>query len=93
MNENNYNILGQKKNFQQHHTARRKRSALHGVAPGIEWVQSYLTADKVYCVYQAPSEQALRDEIDRWGLEQPRSICEVHQIISPENAPAEGGAG
>lgn len=75
--------LGELSQFQQQLTARRSCSALHGVAPGIEWVQSYLTADKVYCVYRAPSEQALREEIERWGLEPPKSICEVHQIISP----------
>jgi len=86
--EKDFAGLGELSPFQQQQTARRTCSALHGVAPGIEWVQSYLTPDKVYCVYRAPSESALRDEITRWGLEQPRSICEVHQIISPADEPA-----
>jgi hypothetical protein len=86
--EKDFSGLGRLSSFQQQQTARRTCSALHGVAPGIEWVQSYLTPDKVYCVYRAPSEAALRDEITRWGLEQPRSICEVHQIISPADEPA-----
>jgi hypothetical protein len=76
--------LGDLSAFQQEQTARRSCSALHGVAPDISWVQSYITADKVYCVYRAPTEQALRDEIERWGLEPPLSICEVHQVIGPE---------
>ena len=86
--EKDFSGLGDLSPFQQQQTARRTCSALHGVAPGIEWVQSYLTPDKVYCVYRAPSEGALRAEITRWGLEQPRSICEVHQIISPHDDPA-----
>lgn len=83
--ERDFPGLGELSQFQQGQTARRSCSALHGVAPGIEWVQSYLTADKVYCVYRAPSEQALRDEIERWDLPTPNSICEVHQIISPSD--------
>ena len=78
--------LGELSPFDQKQTARRSCSALHGVAPGIEWVQSYLTDDKVYCVYRAPSEQALRDEIERWNLPPVLSICEVHQIIQPTDA-------
>jgi len=53
--------LGDMSPFQVQQAARRSCSALHGVAPDIEWVQSYLTDDKVYCVYRAPSEQALRE--------------------------------
>ncbi len=67
-------------------TVRRSCSALHGVAPGIEWIRSYLTDDKVYCVYRAPSEQALRDQMERWDLPPVISICEVHGVIGPEAA-------
>ena len=83
--EKDFAGLGELSPFQQQQTARRSCSSLHGVAPDIEWVHSYLTPDKVYCVYRAPSAQALRDEIDRWGLDQPKSICEVHQVIGPED--------
>lgn len=78
--------LGAMSSFQQDQTARRSCSALHGVAPGIEWVRSYLTEDKVYCVYRAPSEQALRDEMERWDLPPVVSICEIHQVIEPPEA-------
>ena len=70
--------------FQQDQSVRRSCSALHGVAPGVEWVQSYLTADKCYCVFRAPSAQALWDLIEQWQLERPISICEVHQVVQPE---------
>jgi hypothetical protein len=75
--------LGDMGPFQLQQAARRSCSALHGVAPDIEWVQSYLTDDKVFCVYRAPSEQALRDEIEKWGLETPKSINLVHDVIRP----------
>ena len=77
--------LGQLSPFQRDLSVRRSCSTLHGVAPDVEWVQSYLTEDKCYCVFRAPSEQVLRDLIDEWGLAQPLSICQVHQIAAPDS--------
>jgi hypothetical protein len=77
--------IGEQSAFQQSQTVRRNCSALHGVEPGIEWVQSYLTGNKVYCVFRAPSEQALRELIAKWDLPEPLSICEVHEVIAPDN--------
>ena len=77
--------LGQLSPFQQDQTVRRSCSALHGITPDIEWIQSYLTEDKVYCVFRAPSEQALRDLIEKWELPPVVSISEVHDIIGPES--------
>ena len=57
------------------------------VAPGVEWVKSYLTEDKCYCVFLAPSEQVLHDLIKAWDLEPPISICEVRQVASPGTQP------
>lgn len=76
--------VGEQSAFQQQQTVRRNCSTLHGVATGIEWLRSYLTNDKVYCVFRAPSEQALRDEIRKWDLPPPISICEIQQVIGPE---------
>jgi hypothetical protein len=78
--------LGQLSPFQRDQSVRRSCSTLHGVAPGIEWVQSYLTEDKCYCVFRAPSEQALRDLIDEWGLPSPLSIAQVNQIAGPDTS-------
>jgi len=83
--ERDFPGLGDLTEFQQNQTARRSCSALHGIAPDIQWVQSYLTADKVYCVYSAPSAQALRDEIEKWDLPPPASISEVRKIIGPSD--------
>ena len=76
--------LGQLSPFQRDQSVRRSCSALHGVAPDVEWVKSYLTEDKCYCVFRAPSEQVLRDLIGEWGLAQPISIAQVSQVAAPD---------
>ena len=76
--------LGQLSPFQQDQAVRRSCSTLHGVAPDVAWIQSYLTDDKCYCVFRAPSEQALRDLIEQWELPPPISISEVRQMIGPD---------
>ena len=80
--------LGQLSQFQQDQTVRRSCSALHGVVADVAWVQSYLTEDKCYCVFRAPSAERLWELIEQWGLAPPISICVVQQVISPENEPA-----
>ena len=88
--------LGQQSSFQQDLSVRRSCSTLHGVAPGVEWIQSYISDDKCYCVFRAPSAQVLWDLVKQWGLPPPLSISEVHQIIGPDTgegalkAPQEG---
>ena len=76
--------LGQQSPFQQDLTVRRSCSTLHGISPDVEWVQSYLTENQVYCVFRAPSEQVLRDLIAQWDLPPVISISEVHNVIGPE---------
>jgi len=76
--------LGRLSPLQQDLSVRRSCSALHGIAPDVEWIQSYLTEDKCYCVFRAPSEQVLRDLIREWDLAPPLSISEVHQIAGPD---------
>ena len=75
--------LGQLSPFQRDLSVRRSCSTLHGIAPDVEWVQSYLTQDKCYCVFNAPSAQVLHDLIRQWDLDPPISICEVHQMARP----------
>ena len=76
--------LGQLSPFQQDLSVRRSCSTLHGITPDVEWIQSYLTQDKCYCVFRAPSAQVLSDLIEEWGLPPPLSICEVHQVAGPD---------
>ena len=76
--------LGQQSSFQQDLWVRRSCSTLHGVAPGVEWIRSYISEDKCYCVFRAPSADVLWNLIKEWDLPPPLSICEVHQIIGPD---------
>ena len=76
--------LGQQSAFQQDLSVRRSCSTLHRVAPGVEWIRSYISEDKCYCVFRAPSAKMLWELIDQWDLPPPISICEIHQIIGPD---------
>jgi len=75
--------LGDQTPFQQQQTIRRSCSTLHGVTPDIAWVKSYVTQDKCYCVFRAPSEQALRELMTQLDLPPVASICEVKQVVGP----------
>ena len=82
--EKNMPGLGNLSPLQRDLSVRRSCSPLHGVAPDVEWVRSYLTENKCYCVFRAPSEQVLWDLIRQWDLEPPISISEVKQIAGPD---------
>lgn len=84
--------LGDMSPFQRDRTVRQSCSTLHGVAPGVSWVKSYATSDRCYCVFQAPSEQVIRDLIREWDLPQPIGIYEIHQIVGPEFVRDNGSA-
>jgi hypothetical protein len=60
---------------------------LRNLGPQIQWVQSYVTADKVYCVYIAPNEGIIREHADQCGIPANR-ISEVRTIIDPTTAEA-----
>jgi hypothetical protein len=57
-------------------------SVLHGLGPQIQWVQSYVTGDKVYCVYIAPDEAMVREHAKQGGFPANR-ISEITSIIDP----------
>lgn len=63
-------------------------SVLRALGPEIQWVQSYVTGDKVYCVYIAPSEAAIREHAKRGGFPANR-ISAVSSIIDPATAEAD----
>jgi hypothetical protein len=60
-------------------------SVLREMGPSIQWVQSYVTGNKIYCVYKAENEQLLREHAKKGGF--PISnITEIATVISPETA-------
>lgn len=62
-------------------------SVLQNLGPQIQWVQSFVTADKIYCVYIAPNEQMIREHAEQGGFPANR-ISEVTSIIDPTTAEA-----
>lgn len=58
---------------------------LKELGPQIQWVQSYVTDDKVYCVYIAPNKQLIEEHAKRGGFPANR-ISEVRSIIDPTTA-------
>ncbi len=58
---------------------------LSQLGPQIQWVQSYVTGDKIYCVYIAPNEELVREHARRGGFPA-NSVAEVKAIIDPTTA-------
>jgi hypothetical protein len=51
----------------------------------IQWLHSYVTGDKIYCIYIAPNEEMVREHARQGGFPA-NSVSEVSTIISPETA-------
>ncbi|MBI2460581.1 MAG: DUF4242 domain-containing protein [Candidatus Rokubacteria bacterium] len=60
-------------------------SVLGKLGPKIQWVESYVTDDKVYCVYIAPSPELVREHARQGGFPANR-ISEVRSVIDPTTA-------
>ena len=60
-------------------------AVLDDMGPGIQWLQSHITNDKIYCVYIAPDEQTIRQHAKLGGFPADR-ISEVKAMIDPTTA-------
>jgi hypothetical protein len=60
-------------------------SVLQSMGPKIQWVQSYVTDDKVYCIYVAPDEETIRMHAQKGGFPA-NSIARVRSVIDPTTA-------
>jgi len=58
---------------------------LADMGPQVQWLESYVTADKIYCVYIAPDEQGVREHATRGGFPANR-VSEVTRMIDPTTA-------
>ncbi len=61
---------------------------LRTMGPQIQWLESYVTADKLYCVYIAPNERMVREHAERGGFPANR-VSEVKRMIDPTTAEME----
>ncbi|HEY1209878.1 MAG TPA: DUF4242 domain-containing protein [Terracidiphilus sp.] len=58
---------------------------LRAMGPQIQWVQSYVTDEKIYCVYIAPDEEAVREHAQRGGFPANR-VSRIRSVIDPTTA-------
>ena len=58
---------------------------LRQMGPEIQWVESFVTQDKIYCVYIAPNAEAVREHAKQGGFPVD-SVAEVKNVISPVTA-------
>jgi hypothetical protein len=65
--------------------AQTSNGVLQSMGPQIQWVHSYVTGDKIYCVYNAPNEEMVREHARKGGFPAD-SVSEVKAIIDPVTA-------
>jgi hypothetical protein len=61
------------------------RGVLNQMGPRIKWVHSYVTSDKIYCLYRASNEEMVREHARRGGFPANR-ISQVTAVIDPTTA-------
>ncbi|HWU93019.1 MAG TPA: DUF4242 domain-containing protein [Sphingomicrobium sp.] len=60
-------------------------SVLRDLGPEIQWVHSYVTDNKIYCIYRAPNEELVREHAQRGGFPA-NKISQVRSMIDPTTA-------
>lgn len=65
--------------------SKKSCDVLEQLGPEIQWLQSFVTDDKIYCVYLAPNEKLIRQHAAEGGFPANR-ISEVRQTIDPTTA-------
>jgi hypothetical protein len=60
-------------------------SVLNNLGPSIQWVESFVTEDKIYCVYNAPNKEIIMEHASQGGFPANR-VEEVKNMISPVTA-------
>jgi hypothetical protein len=65
--------------------SQRSCNVLNELGPQIQWVQSYVTDNKLYCIYRAPNEDMIREHAQRGGFPC-NKISQVRSMIDPTTA-------
>jgi Protein of unknown function (DUF4242) len=65
----------------------KSNRVLNELGPEVRWIQSYVTGDKIYCVYIAPSADLIREHASRGGFPA-NAINEVKTVIDPTTGEA-----
>jgi len=68
-----------------HGISQKSCSVLNQLGPQIQWLESHVTNDKIYCIYIAPNEEMIREHAKRGGFPANR-ISEIKSVIDPTTA-------
>ncbi len=68
-------------------TSQKSCGVLRELGPEIQWVESYVTDDKIYCVYIAPSKELIEEHARKGGFPA-NQVSEVKNVINPTTAEA-----
>ncbi len=68
-----------------HGVSQKSCGVLRELGPQIQWVESYVTDDKIYCVYLAPDEATVRKHAEMGGFPA-NSVAQVRSVIDPTTA-------
>lgn len=83
--ERNIPQAGQLSSDQLQAISQKSCEILRGMGPAIQWVESYVTDDRIYCVYVAPDEEAVRRHAEQGGFPANR-ISQIRSVIDPTTA-------
>jgi hypothetical protein len=65
--------------------SQKSNGVLRDLGPDIQWVHSYVAGDKIYCVYNAPSEALIKSQAEKSGFPA-NKITKVSAVIDPTTA-------
>lgn len=65
--------------------SKKSNDVLKALGPKIQWVESYVTGNKIYCVYKAENEELIKEHAEKGGFPA-NKITQVSSIISPATA-------
>jgi hypothetical protein len=77
--------LGQLSSEELQGVSEKSCDVLRGLGGDVQWLHSYVTDDKLFCVYIAPNEQRVQEHADRGGFPA-NAIVQVHRTIDPTTA-------
>ena len=83
--ERNMTAAGNASRSDLQNTATKSNDVLRDLGPKIQWLESYVTKDKIFCVYIAGSEDLIRQHAERMGIPADE-ILEIRTIIDPTTA-------
>ena len=65
--------------------SQKSNGVLENMGPDIQWVESYVTGDKIYCIYVAPTKDRIMEHAEKSGFPA-SSVSEVKSMIDPTTA-------